>query len=109
MFSASPISSQNKGVPPNPKVLLIPILDEWASLAASQLVGLSEDLDAIDQARALAEELGRTDCLFILGNVNEIPWRDAYFDVVYVAGQATDEVRRVVAEGGVVHECQSTF
>lgn len=108
MFQASPISSQNKGVPPNPRVLITPILSGWSQLPAGQLVGLSEDLDEIDQARALAEELGRTDCLFVVGNENEIPWRDDYFDVAYLAGKATSEVRRVIQPDGIIHECQST-
>ena len=96
-------------MPPNPRVLLIPILEGWQKIVASQVVGVSEDLDEIDRARALAEQLGRIDCLFIQGNENEIPWRDTYFDVAYLAGKATDEVRRVIQEAGMIHECQSTF
>lgn len=87
---------------------MIPIIPGWHAIEASQLVGVGEDRDEIDRARALAESLGRIDCLFILGNVNEIPWRDKYFDAAYLAGKATDEVRRVIQPDGTIHECQST-
>lgn len=86
---------------------MIPIQPDWPHLPAGQLVGLSEDLNQIDRARAMAEQLGRIDCLFAFGNVNEIPWRDAYFDEVYLTGEATAEVRRVLTSEGVIHPCPS--
>lgn len=88
---------------------MIPIIPGWDRIPASQLVGVSDDLDEIDGARALAESLGRIDCLFIQGNENGIPWRDAYFDVAHLAGTATAEVRRVLGPDGTIHECQSTY
>ncbi len=95
-------------MPPNLRVLLIPILPNWPDLPAGQLIGISSDLDEIDQARELAESLHRTDCMFIQGSIEEIPWRDSYFDVAYLAGSASDEVRRVMTPEGIIHECQST-
>lgn len=96
-------------MPQNQKVLLLPILPGWPTLEASQLIGFAEDLDEIDAARALAESLGRVDCMFLQGNLDSIPWRDEYFDVAYLGSTATDEVRRVLTRQGVVHECQSKF
>jgi ubiquinone/menaquinone biosynthesis C-methylase UbiE len=95
-------------VPPNLRFLLIPILPNWPDLPAGQLIGVSSDLDEIDQARELAESLHRTDCMFIQGSMEAIPWRDSYFDVAYLAGSASDEVRRVMTPEGIIHECQST-
>jgi hypothetical protein len=94
-------------VPPNLRVLIIPILPNWPNLQADQLIGVSSDLDEIDRARAQAESLNRTDCLFIQGSIDSIPWREAYFDVAYLAAAATDEVRRVMNAEGMIHECQS--
>lgn len=78
-------------------------------MECGQLVGLSEDLDQIDMARALAEDLGRVDAMFMVGNASEIPWRDGYFDVAYVGTASTEELKRVLKAGGVVHEWQSEF
>ncbi len=95
-------------MPQNPRVLIVPILPNWPGIEASQLIGVSTDLDQIDQARAHAESLNRIDCMFIEGSVDAIPWRDSYFDIAYIAGSATDEVRRVMSPEGIIHECQST-
>ncbi len=95
-------------MPPNLRVLVLPILPNWPDLPAGQLIGVSPDLDEIDQARAQAESLHRTDCMFIEGTIEAIPWRDSYFDVAYLAGSATDELRRVMTPEGIIHECQST-
>jgi len=46
--------------------------------------------------------------MFIEGSVDAIPWRDSYFDLAYLEGPATDEVRRVMTPEGIIHECQST-
>ncbi len=88
----------------NARVLVVPIVEAWAEIPAGQLVGVSEDLDAVDRARQRAEELGHTDCMFIEGSVTEIPWRNGYFDVIYTNGAATDEVRRVGKPDAVIHE-----
>jgi len=101
--------NENEDVERNSKVLMIPILPGWQGMECGQLVGLSEDLDQIDVARALAEDLGRVDAMFMVGNASEIPWRDGYFDVAYVGTASTEEVKRVLKAGGVVHEWQSEF
>ncbi len=93
----------------NQRVLLVPILPDWPKLNATELVGVSDDPDEIDRARALAEELGRTNCLFVFGSPDAIPWRDQYFDTAYIAGEATTEIRRVMTGQGVIHEWQSRF
>ncbi len=95
-------------MPPNQRILIIPILSNWPDLPAGQLIGVASDLDAIDRARAHAESLHRIDCMFIEGSVDAIPWRDSYFDIAYLEGLATDEVRRVMTPEGIIHECQST-
>ena len=95
-------------MPPNQRILIIPILSNWPDLPAGQLIGVASDLDEIDRARAQAESLHRIDCMFIEGSVNAIPWRDSYFDIAYLEGLATDEVRRVMTPEGIIHECQST-
>jgi ubiquinone/menaquinone biosynthesis C-methylase UbiE len=96
-------------VQPNHRVLLVPILSDWPKIEAAELVGVSEDLDEIDHARALAEELGRTNCLFVVGSPEAIPWRDQYFDTAYLAAESTTEILRVMKHEGEVHECQSKF
>lgn len=90
-----------------PRVLIVPIVAGWQDLPAGQLVGVSEDLDAIDAARELAEALGRINCMFIPGSADEIPWRDAYFDAAYIVGEATAEVRRVCTPDAEIHQCAS--
>ena len=106
-FAACPLSSQNKRVPPNRKVLLVPILDNWPTLAGGLLVAVSEDIAAIDAARARAEALGLEDCMFVEGSADNIPWRDAFFTEAYLENESTPEVRRVVQEGGEIHEWQN--
>lgn len=86
---------------------MVPILDDWPRLAEGLLVGISSDLVSIDEARARAEELGLVDCMFVEGSPDCIPWRDAFFTVAYVGKEATPEIRRVVEEGGEIHEWQS--
>ncbi len=83
---------------------MIPIVAAWPNLTASQLVGLDMDLDRIDEARALAEEMNRTDCMFMLGSADEIPWRDGYFEAIYTQNEPTAEIKRVLAPGGVIHQ-----
>ena len=94
-------------MPPNRKVLLVPILDNWPTLAGGLLVGVSEDLAAIDAARAKAEALGLEDCMFVEGSPDNIPWRDAFFTEAYLEKEATPEIRRVIQEGGEIHEWQN--
>ncbi len=94
---------------PNAKVLLIPILKGWQQLPVGQLIGISTDLDEVDAARALAEELKRVDCMFIEGSENAIPWRDEYFDEAYLGCPLTDEIRRVMKPEGTIHECPDGF
>lgn len=86
---------------------MLPILKDWEEIEAGQLVGIGEDADAVDAARETAERLSRTNCLFVLGTKDEIPWRDSYFDVAYIKGAASEEVRRVLKEEGKVVEWQS--
>lgn len=94
-------------MPPNRKVLLVPILGDWPKLAGGLLVGVSEDIAAIDAARAKAEELGLEDCMFIEGSPDNIPWRNDFFTEAYLEKEATPEIRRVIQEGGEIHEWQN--
>ena len=94
-------------MPPNRKVLIVPILDDWPKLAGGLLVGVSEDISAIDAARARAEALRLEDCMFVEGSPDNIPWRDAFFTEAYLEKAVTPEIRRVVQEGGEIHEWQN--
>ncbi len=94
-------------MPPIRKVLIVPILEDWPKLAGGLLVGVSDDLAAIDAARARAEELSLEDCMFIQGSPDNIPWRDGFFTEAYLEKEATPEIRRVIQEGGKIHEWQS--
>ncbi len=89
------------------RALVIPVRPGWEAIVAEQVVGVDEDLEALDRARARAEELGRTNCLFIQGNILEIPWRENYFDDAYVTGECSVELYRVIKEDGKVHPWQS--
>jgi ubiquinone/menaquinone biosynthesis C-methylase UbiE len=108
-MNAAFLGDVRKGMTRDSRVLMIPILPGWQGMECGQMVGLSEDLDEIDRAREVAEELGRVDVMFMVGNAGEIPWRDGYFDVAYVGGASTEEVKRVMKEGGAVHEWQREF
>ncbi|MFN8684722.1 MAG: methyltransferase domain-containing protein [Acidobacteriota bacterium] len=88
---------------------MAPLGPGWAEIPAELLVGVSEDLEAIDAARRLAESLERTNCLFIQGSPDEIPWRDSFFDVVYTSGKSTAEIRRVIKPEGRIQECLSGY
>jgi hypothetical protein len=91
------------------KVLVVPLARGWQKIPADLLVGVSEDAEAIDEARQLAESLGRVDCLFVVGSAEEIPWCDGFFDAIYTSGKSTAEMRRVIREGGMIQECQSGY
>jgi ubiquinone/menaquinone biosynthesis C-methylase UbiE len=96
-----------EGMKPTRRVLVMPIREGWERLEAEQIVGVDENWETIDRARARAEELGRTDCLFIFGTSLEIPWRENYFDEAYIEGQCSNEVRRVIKTNGKVHTWQN--
>ncbi|WP_031500669.1 hypothetical protein [Bryobacter aggregatus] len=92
---------------PNRKILVVPILDGWPKLVDGLFVGVADQLDVIDRARALAESLGLDNCMFTEGNADDLPWRDGFFTDIYTSGPITPEIRRVLAEGGHIHEWQS--
>jgi ubiquinone/menaquinone biosynthesis C-methylase UbiE len=86
---------------PNSRVLLIPIGGDWVEVAraASEgvLVGVSRDLDLLDAARERAESEGLMNCMFVVGDENEIPFRDRYFTDAVLGVERTAEIQRVMA------------
>jgi ubiquinone/menaquinone biosynthesis C-methylase UbiE len=86
---------------PNARVLLLPVPEDWVSLARrvpdGVVVGVSADADLIDALRARAESEGIVNSLFVLGDENDIPFRDAYFSDAVLGVERTAEIRRVLA------------
>lgn len=45
--------------------------------------------------------------MFIEGSPDNIPWRDDFFTEAYLEKEATPDIRRVIQEGGEIHEWQN--
>lgn len=94
-------------MPPAARVLLTSLasrarLREWAqAVSGGALVGLGHE----EEVRAARRECaGLDNVLFVLGHRGEIPWAEAWFDVIVdeEPGPPTAEMRRVLAPGGRV-------
>ena len=85
-------------------------LDLAGLVAPGQVVGIDIQRAQIDQARALASARGATTVRFEVGDIYELPFSDASFDVALANGvlmhlsepvRALAELRRVLRPGGV--------
>jgi rhamnosyltransferase subunit B len=94
------------------KILLAPLCADWVSLARQvsegTLVGLAADEATLDAARERAEAEGFAHCMFVLGDLEEIPWQEAFFDRAYVSGVLSErgawELSRVLVSRGATVE-----
>ncbi|MEZ4617379.1 MAG: class I SAM-dependent methyltransferase [Caldilineaceae bacterium] len=82
-----------------------------AMVAPGETIGIDSDPGSIDLSRKLAAEQGSANVRFEVADVNEIPFPDASFDVVFSHAvllhlrnpiRALKEMRRVLKQGGLI-------